>query len=209
MNLVTNPPLPLPMFAVTPEAEERRNVLAESASTIRAVTTAAENLAARNVAVEIRTYLKDVEAIRTQLTRPLRDATALLKTVADDHVAPLAAELERLERIATAFAVAERTRAEAEEKARLDLAAEAKTEEQFQAVMAEPTAAARVARGQQLRKVLRWEVTDIAALVKARPDLCKIEPKGSAIQAVCIPEMPNLPPGLKLWWEEKTVFTTR
>jgi hypothetical protein len=209
MKLVKTPFATLPLLAIDSEAENRRNELVQSALAITKITCADENDQARNVAVEIRTHLKDVEATRTQLTKPLLDGQRMLKLMADDHGAPLKTVLERLERLATAFAVSERDKAAAEDKARLELAAEAKTEADFQSVMAEPIAERAVAQGQQLRKILRWECTDILALVKARPDLCKIEPKGSAIQATCIPEMPNVPPGLRLFWDEKAVFTTR
>lgn len=77
-----------------------------------------------------------------------------------------------------------------------------------QAVLSAPLPTVNKAKGAALRKVLKWEVTDIFALVKARPDLCKIEAKGSAIQSTCVPEMPNLPPGLRLWWEDATSFRT-
>lgn len=86
--------------------------------------------------------------------------------------------------------------------------AEAATE-QVQTLIAAPMPEASKAAGISVRKVLKWEVTDIMALVKDRPDLCNITPKASAIQAVCIPEMPNKPAGLKLWWENKTVANSR
>lgn len=207
LNLVKAPIQAIPLAAVTAEAEDRRNELVQSALAITQIACADENDCARNVAVEIRLHLKDVEATRTQLTKPLLDGQRMLKTLASDHIAPLERVLERLERIATAFAITERDRAAAELKARLDLAAEAVTDQDFQAVMAEPIVERAVAQGQQLRQVLRWEVTDLDALYRARPDLCRIEAKASAIQAVCVPEMPV--PGLKLWWEEKTIFTTR
>jgi len=77
-----------------------------------------------------------------------------------------------------------------------------------QAVLSAPVPTVNKAKGASLRKVLKWEVTDIYALVKARPDLCKIEAKGSAIQSTLVPESPNLPPGLRLWWEDATSFRT-
>jgi hypothetical protein len=119
-----------------------------------------------------------------------------------------------------AYAKAERERVAAEEAAR-KAAEKATTEKQLftaikkeevaiaaavkvQDIIAAPLPEAMKSKGAATRKVLKWEVTDLNALVKARPDLCKIEPKASAIQATCIPEMPNLPPGLKLWWENQT-----
>lgn len=209
LKLVKEPYQPLPLLSIAAEAEDRRNELVQSALAVTQITCGSENEVARNVAVEIRQHLKDVEATRAELTKPLLEGQRMLKKLSDDHASPLKDSLERLERLATAFVVSERDRTAAEMKARLDLAAEAKTDTDFQSVMAEPIQGESRARGQQLRQVLRWEVTDLSALVKARPDLCKIEPKGSAIQAVCVPEMPNLPPGIRLWWENVAVFTTR
>jgi hypothetical protein len=119
-----------------------------------------------------------------------------------------------------AFEKAEKARIEAEEKARkaaerattdAGLEKAIKLEEKAttaakvaNAVIASPIPTSHRATGTTLRRVLKWEVTDINALVTARPDLCKIEPKASAIQSTCIPEMPNKPPGLKLWWENTT-----
>lgn len=209
MNLIKQPYEPLPLLSITEEAEEIRNELAQSGLQIKQITCASENEQARNVAVEIRRHLKEVESMRVQFTRPLLEGQRQLKKLVDDYVSPLVVVLERLERLATVFAVAEAERFAAEEKARSELAREAATEGDFQGIMAEPVVSAARAQGQQLRQMLRWEVTDLMALVAARPDLCKIEPKASAIQATCVPEMPNLPPGLKLWWENKTSFTTR
>lgn len=124
-----------------------------------------------------------------------------------------------------AYEKAAREQQEAEEKA-AKAAARAKTDagldkalkaeekavvaaERVAEVIAAPMPVVSRVKGQQTKKVLKWEVTDIQALVKARPDLCNIQPKPSAINAVCIPEMPDIPPGLKLWWEDQVVFAQR
>lgn len=80
-------------------------------------------------------------------------------------------------------------------------------ERSVQGILAAPLPEKAKPAGLAMKKVLRWEVTDIQALVKCRPDLCKIEPKGSAIQAACVPEMPNKPDGLRLWWEQQPIIT--
>ena len=209
MKLTRTEFAPLPLLSIDGEAENRRNELAQSALAITTIATADQNAVARNVGVEIRTYLKDVEATRVQLTKPALDWQRALKRMSDDHTAPLEAELQRLERLATTFLIAEEARVTAETKARLELAAEAKTQADFDTISNEPMPEVAKAQGQTLRKVLKWEVTDLIALVRARPDLCKIEPKASAINATCIPEMPNLPLGLKLWWENASTFSTR
>jgi hypothetical protein len=200
---------PLPLLSIDGEAENRRNELAQSALAITTIATADQNAVARNIAVEIRTYLKDVEAARVFLTKPLRERQQDIKRLADDHTEPLNTELQRLERLATGFLIAEGVRVAAETKARLELTAEAQNQADFDTISNEPMPTVARAQGQTLRQVLKWEVTDLRALVQARPDLCKIEPKASAINATCIPEMPNLPPGLKLWWENASTFSTR
>jgi len=209
MNLVKTPYAPLPVLSITPEAEDRRNELAISALEIKAITNQEQNERARNIAVEIRNHIKEVDAAASSLSRPIDDAKKSLLALKRDHCEPLSNGLKHLDGLATVFLKSESKRIEAEEKARLDLAAEAKTDQDFHSVMAAPIVEESRARGQQMRKVLRWQVTDIAALANARPDLVRMEPKASAIQAVCIPEMPNLPPGLRLWWDEKATFTTR
>jgi len=198
---------PIPILSIDGEAEERRNELALEARKITSIATAGENDTVRNIAVEIRTHVKEVEAARVSLTKPLLDGQRMLKKLSDDHIAPLEAELQRLQRLATVFLEAEQVRVAAEMKARLELAAEAKTDADFAVISNEAMPAEARAQGQTLRKVLKWEVTDLRALYLARPELCKLEAKASAINVSCVPEMPV--PGLKLWWENAATFTTR
>ena len=198
---------PIPILSIDGEAEERRNELALEARKITSIATATENDTARNIAVEIRTHVKEVEAARVSLTKPLLDGQRMLKKLSDDHIAPLEAELQRLQRLATVFLEAEQVRVAAEMKARLELAAEAKTDADFAVISNEAMPTEARAQGQTLRKVLKWEVTDLRALYLARPELCKLEAKASAINVSCVPEMPV--PGLKLWWENAATFTTR
>lgn len=122
-----------------------------------------------------------------------------------------AAEAKRLEAERLAQEAAERAAESGKGKdaklaAKLEQQAVA-AEEQVQSVIRAPEPARATASGTAVKKVLRWEVTDLKALYAARPELCTVEPKASAIQAVCVPEMPV--PGLKLWWENKAVFSKR
>lgn len=231
-----------PTFSITYEATGARDEIALRAFFINEITDAAQNNAAREVAVEIRRYLKSVEAARTGLTKPLLDAQKAMKALADQHVAPLAQELVRLENLAADFLIADQRRVAREEAARQEAyqkaeaqrkaleaaaiaaAAAVTTDAQLEsAIKIEATAvAAEVAvqqiiqapqprldkaSGQSLKKVLKYEVTDIRALAAARPDLVRIEPNCSGIQSTCIPEIPV--PGLRLWWEMKATFSSR
>ncbi len=78
---------------------------------------------------------------------------------------------------------------------------------QQRAVIVAPAPELVKARGQRMQRVLRYEVLDIRAVYAARPELCSVEIKPAAVLATCDPALPV--PGLKLWWEEKTTFTTR
>lgn len=120
------------------------------------------------------------------------------------------AEQERVEAEQKAAAAA-RKLADDESKRNVNAVAKAEVkviaaEEKVQAIIAAPPPEVARVAGQKVRKTLKYEVTDINALVKARPELCKIEAKASAINATCTPEMPNPPPGLRLWWEESTTY---
>ncbi len=80
------------------------------------------------------------------------------------------------------------------------------SEAQIQARIAEPLPTPQKAKGAATRRVMRWEVVDIVALYKARPELVRLEPNASAILSTCVPEL-NVP-GLRLWWEDKTSIRT-
>lgn len=79
--------------------------------------------------------------------------------------------------------------------------------------IAQPLPEARKVTGAATRRVVKWIVTDESALLRARPELFKIEVKASAINAICKPnrldsskENPDKSsiPGLTLWYEMET-----
>lgn len=142
-----------------------------------------------------------------------KEARRVAKEEEERRQASLKAEAERqaLEEKARQAAIkAAATGKAADEKkaAAIQAAAEA-AEQAAQNQLRTPMPEKAKDAGMHVKPVLKWEVTDINALVAARPDLCNIEPKASAINACCVPEMPNKPPGLKLWWESQTIFTKR
>ena len=246
MKLVKQPITVPTTFSITAEAEEARNEVALRGMAVKVVTSGEQNEVAGSVVRDIRAYVKSVEAMRVTLTKPLLEGQRLLKALSDDHCAPLAAEQQRIERLAVDFAKAEARRVAEEERkrheaymaaeqARLDaerrareaaeLAAEMDTkrsakaaekleavavaaEAKVQEIIAAPMPEVARSRGQQTRRELRVEVTDIRALAAARPDLVKMEPNLVGIKATLVPESPNMPPGLKLWWEDKVVFSS-
>lgn len=228
------------VFSPPSDVVKKRTELISVSQKIKTVTNAALQDSAVQAARDIRTWIKEVETARTALTKPLLETQRLIKSLADEHCAPLIEEQKRVERLVTgfqeqevarvareeasrqeAFDKAQREKLEAEDGARTAAErarsggtkfqiniAEKKLEEaeaagvNLQNIIAAPLAEIQKSSGAATRKILKWEVTDINALAKARPDLCRIEAKASAIQSTCVPEMPV--PGLKLWWENKT-----
>ncbi len=211
----------------------------ENADAIKSVTTAEQNTDAGELVVAIRKHVKTIESMRAERTRPLLDAQKILKAFYDSHTETLQSEINRLQSLGKAYIESENKRVEAEEKKRredfeeaqrvqfaLDDAARKAAESgstvnqmlanrkletakaNVQAIIATPEPEANRAKGQTLKKKLCFEVTDILALVKARPDLCDIQPKKSAINAVCGVNLPPIP-GLRLWEESVSTYTTR
>ena len=78
--------------------------------------------------------------------------------------------------------------------------AEAQTYTAIVAPLPEPVKAV----GASTKMKLCHEVTDIHALYKARPELCEIKVKPSAVNAIC--KATDKIPGLKLWSEPVTSF---
>ena len=233
--------LPAP-FSITDDAARKSAELIAASQQTASITNPTEQQQAVARAVAIRTHVRDVEKIRTEITKPLLDAQRLLKRLADDYSAPLIAEQERVEKLVTRFQEqdAARVRAEEEERRRqfeelerqrresemraelaagniqteaqleaaISAAEKAKLDElRVQSLIAQPEPERAKAAGASTRKVLRYEVEDIAKVYAARPELVKLELKASAVQACCVPEMPV--PGLKLWWENQTSIRAR
>lgn len=117
------------------------------------------------------------------------------------------AEAERMAAEEKARQAAEKANTEKQQVNAIKLAqaAEAKAAE-VATVLAAPAPVVQKSKGQQTKKVLCYEVTDLRALYAARPELCTVEAKASAIKAVCVPELPV--PGLKLWYEDRVVFSS-
>ena len=229
-------------YSADAEAEELRNALVLKSRKVTAITKASENAEAGLAVRNIRTHLKGVEAARVELTKPLLDAQRLLKSLADDHSAPLRDEVTRVERLATNFMEAEQRRVAAEEAARQKAFQEAQAKQfaaedaarkaaakmttdaglakaekleakavaaadAVQTIIAAPAPEVQRAKGQTMKQVLKYEVEDIRKVYAARPELCTIEIKPSAVLSTCNPELPV--PGLKLWYENKATFASR
>lgn len=132
-----------------------------------------------------------------------REAQAQARTASELFRAGQAEEKRRQE------AEAARAKAEAEiEQARLDSMAK------LTVAVAAPIEEHKIS-GAATKRVCKWLVTDEKALLKARPELFKVELKRSAVNSTCFPNRTDATadnpdnssvPGLSLWFENETVI---
>lgn len=216
-------------FGVTEQAEKFRNKLVLTSRKVASVTDAKSQNLAVDIARDIRSWVADVEKKRVELTKPLLAAQRKIKALADDHCEPLNQEQGRLERLVSDFQAQERKRVEEEERKQqeeLKVALKAQNEAEqngqdvselkqiVQAALAVPLPAPAKASGVATREVVKWIVTDKAALFKARPELFSVEIRPSAVNAVCFPNdlkasfySPDTTsiPGLAMWFATESV----
>jgi hypothetical protein len=223
---------------ISPEVRNQLEQLVLSAGGIKSVTKSDENKLAGNCVVAMRKHVKDLTAERMVITRRFDDAKKIVMDFFAEHNKPLEDEIDRLQKLGNNYIEDQQRKVAAQEKKQreefeaaqraqfaLDEAARKAAESgsiaqqmvanrkleaakaNVQTIIAAPKPEMTKAKGQTTKQVLRHEVTDILALVKARPDLCKIEAKASAINSTCHPNLPI--PGLRLWFETETTYTTR
>ncbi len=124
----------------------------------------------------------------------------------DAKLASLMQERLALERQAVKAA------SEVQTEAQLAVAIEAEALARHAAVMvqsavAEPLAKVDKARGQVGRAVMVWEITDILALQRAKPDCVKLTPSAAMIQELVA--VGDGTPGIRTWTEYRSTFSTR
>jgi hypothetical protein len=213
---------------IIPEVYTRRDFAVLEARHITSIGDAFEAESAADALRAVSTLAKEIEAARKIVKDPVLALGKKIDETAKTFVADLITEQDRLQRLLGDHQAAEQRKADklrreaqeeadrlAREAATAARAAERATTE-GQAEQAQQAAAvaevkaieARVAvaeikrdgpGGIILRQPYKYEVTDINALFKARPDLCVIEPNGAAIRAQ-IPHNQNIP-GLRIWQE--------
>ena len=215
---------------IIPEVYTRRDVALLEARQVTTISDAFDADIAADALRGVSNLWKEVEAARKIVKGPVDDLVKKIQETAKTFCADLVIEEDRLKRLLGDHQAAEQRKADklrreaqdeadrlAREAAAAARAAERATTdgqaEQAQKAAAAAEVAAVEARvavaevkreapaGTVLRQTFKFEVTDINALFKARPDLCVIEPNGAAIRAQ-IPHNQNIP-GLRIWQEAK------
>lgn len=203
------------------DVQKERNNLTSQAAMIKSVANAEQDKACGLSVTSMRSHVKEVTSERMKRTKILDDAKKLIMEFFGEHIAPLESEIERLKKLGNQFSESEARRVAAEEKElkekfeaalKAEHAAATPVQEMIARrkvdnIIATPEPEVNRAKGKVTKQVLKWELLDILELVKHNPQLCKIEPKASAINSTCHPNLPV--PGLKLWFETESNYTTR
>jgi hypothetical protein len=215
-------------IVLAPDANERRATALSAARAITSVSDAFDAETAADALRTVSDLAKQVEAARAVVKAPVLELGKKIDSTAKDFSADLEAEKVRLSRLLGEFQAVERAKAEevqraaaaearrlAEEAARaaadVEFATNGAEADRAQQVAAQAETAAieaRVAvaaaapvkpRGVAVREVWKFEVTDLAALYKARPDLCVIEANSPLIRETV--KVNQTIPGLRIWKE--------
>lgn len=217
-------------IALAPDAFERREDILATTREVKTVTDAMDAEMAADALRLVTGIVKEVEDARTTIKAPVLELGKKIDATAKDFAVELAAEKTRLGRILGDYQAAERAKADklrreaqdeadrlAREAQKAALAADRATNsgdadrtqqvaaaaetKAIEARVAVATIAPTAPAGVAVRQNWKYEVTDIKALFKARPDLCVIEPNAEAIRAQ-IPHNQDIP-GLRIWQEAK------
>jgi hypothetical protein len=214
-------------------AFERRDELVFAAAAVKAVTDPTTAEQAGNALKNLKAFSRDIDDKRTEVKRPIIALGKAIESLAAELTEAVEAEAKRISRLLGDYQLeVQRKQREAEEEARKKEQAileeqqrkaqaaidsgrnvegklekiEAQTFEKVALVRAEAAApvAPKIA-GVATRQEVKFEVTDLAELYKARPELVKLEANTAAIKAV-LKANPKLQlPGLRHWTEAATI----
>ena len=227
VEIVVSGPLPRPEIELTPAAFNARSVALAASGQVKAITCVADLDNAASALNTVVSLVRSVEASRKDVKAPVLDVGRRIDQVAKEYLEPLEGEKRRLETIVGSYQEAARRKAEKEreEAARAQAAALAEMQEkQAEALAAGDEEAADAARAEAADKIAesqlkvieaegpkldnittrtswKFDVTDIEALFKARPELVLLAPNNPAIRAVVKTSNGKPIPGLRIWQE--------
>ena len=227
LEIVVTGPLPRPEIELSPAAFNARTVALAASGNVRAIASVEDLDHAAAALTTIKSLTRSVEDSRKAVKAPVLEVGKRIDSVAKEYLAPLEIEGTRLSTLVGSYQEAARRKAEREREEAAKVQAEALAEmqaKQAAAMAAGDEAAADAARAEAADKIAasqlavteaegakldgiatrtawKFEVLDIQALFKARPDLCVIEPNNAAIRAIL--KFNNGQPiaGLRMWQE--------
>ena len=205
--------------SLLPGAAQTKRVLLHGSRVIKTIEDAFDAECAADVLGNISRELKAMEDARKAVKAPVLELGKRIDALAKEWATEIEAEKTRISRVLGDYQLAERRKKEEAERAAREesrikqIQAEAEIEkgnveaaekhvQAIAAIQAKASEASHQIAGTAVRETHQFEVTDIAALFKAAPHLCKIEPDNAAIRAA-IKTNKNIP-GLRIWTEAKS-----
>ena len=163
--------------ALVPTAEARRDALLAQSAGVTAVESKPQQDAAMEFARRIKRALKDVEAARKDVKRPVLDLEDRIDGLAKAFVASMQAELDRLMRLVAAFQAQEDERVRQEEQRRQAEVRRLRAEEdearrrmaEAEAALAKPRAGLGELSAAEQAQAAVFEVMGKAAVAQAQP----------------------------------------
>lgn len=227
LEIIVSGSLPRPEIELSHAAFNARTLALEASGRIKAISSVADLDSAAEALTRLKSLTRSVEDSRKEVKAPVLEVGKRIDAVAKEYLAPLEAEAKRLSVVVGSYQEAQRRKAEKEREEAARAQAEAMAElsaKQAEALAAGDEAAADAARAEAAEKIAasqlaalnaegpapagittrtswKFEVVDITALHKARPELCLIEPNNAAIRAVVKASNGAALPGLRIWQE--------
>jgi hypothetical protein len=182
-----------------------REMLLATARSIGVVDTAEQAQTAADVILAIKSTRKGVEQAKKIVSGPVQTLLEKIRDTASAFLSPLEDEEKRLIGLIGRHQEIQ----EAERKRLLAQAKRAETDAQAKAISAHVQTTMTKPVGLSLRTHVNYEVVDLRALYKARPDLCSVIENKMAIRATISGKDGERDiPGLRIW-EEKGAATSR
>lgn len=202
--------------ALLPDAEQTKRVLLQGSRTIKVIEDAFDAECAADQLKNLSSAIKDMEDARKTVKAPVLDLGRRIDAIAKEWLAEIESEKKRISRVLGDYQLAERKKREAAEyearKAEIEAREKAEAALADGDVEAAQAAADKIVEskamveashhkisGTSVREVVKFEVEDIEALFKARPDLCKIEPNTALIRETV--KVTPIIPGVRVWKE--------
>lgn len=227
LQIVVEGSLPHPAISIRQEAENAKRQALDGAATVTDIADVTDLDRAAAALTNLKALIKSVEDSRKEVKAPVLEVGRQIDGVAKAYCADLEAEARRLSIMVGSYQEAARRKAEREREEAARAQAEAIAEmqrKQAEAMEAGDEEAADAARAEAADKIAtaqiavinaegpkpegivtrtawKFEVVDITALHKARPELCLVEPNNAAIRAVVKASNGAAIPGLRLWQE--------
>jgi hypothetical protein len=161
---------------------------------------------AKDASAPCKAALDRLSALVSLFQQQEAERVRLAEQARQEEIARLEIERQKKEEALKVVQATMTTEKDLEEAIKAEAAAKQAAADAYNRIAA-PVPEALRATGAATQKVMCYEVTDVHALYRARPELVRLEANAAAIRATVMVGMTV--PGLRIWEETKTVISTR